>query len=190
MMRAFVALPLEDTARAALGKLIDELRASGMGAKQRVRWVERNNIHLTLKFLDAIDEQQVRRVMDAMDTLKGMPAFRMEMHTLGAFPSLARPRVLWIGIEQQEQVRALFDKLEVSIHDLNREDRPFTAHITIGRVDGPVDSRGLEKIKKVWDDTTISNSFVDRVVLFQSILGPKGAVYRSLYTVELNKEAL
>ena len=190
MIRAFVALPLEDAARAAIGKLIDELRSSGMGTKQRVRWVERDNIHLTLKFLNAIEEQQVKRVTEAMDTLKGMKAFRIELHTIDAFPSLARPRVLWIGIEQQEQVKALFDRLEVSLHDLNREDRPFTAHITIGRIDGTVDSRGLEKIKKVWDDTMISNSFVDRVVLFQSILGPKGAVYRSLYTVELNKEAL
>ena len=189
MIRAFVALPVEDAARSVLGKLIDEIRTSGLGTKQNVRWVERDNIHLTLKFLNAIDEQQVRRVTEAMDALRGMRAFRMELHTIGAFPSLARPRVLWIGIKQQEQVKALFDKLEVSLHDLNSEDRPFTAHITIGRVDGTVDTQGLEKIKKVWDDLTISSSFVDRVVLFQSILGSRGAVYRSLYTVELNKEA-
>ncbi len=190
MIRAFIALPVEEAARSALRKVIDELRPVGMGDRYSVRWVERDNIHLTLKFLNSIDGQQIKRVTGAMDTLKGMKAFRIELHTIGAFPSLARPRVLWIGIEQQEQVKALFDKLEVSIHDLNGEDRPFTAHITIGRVNGTVDNQGLEKIIKVWDDILISSSFVDRVVLFQSILGSKGAVYRSLYTVDLNKEAL
>ena len=95
MIRAFIALPVEEAARSALRKVIDELRPVGMGAKRSVRWVERDNIHLTLKFLNTIDEQQVKRVTEAMDTLTGMKAFRIELHTIGAFPSLARPRVLW-----------------------------------------------------------------------------------------------
>ncbi len=198
MIRAFIALPFEDTAKQAVIKIIDSLKAPADSdrshALNTTRWVEKNNIHLTLKFLGMVNDQQVKRAKEAMDTLKSMDAFRMVLQDIGAFPSLARPRVLWIGIKQCEPVKALFDKIEESLRDINREDRPFSAHLTIGRAGRDAGANDhsplLEKVKKLWDGKTISNSIVDRVVLFQSILSPKGAVYRPLYVVELKKEAL
>jgi 2'-5' RNA ligase len=190
MIRAFIAIPIEDAAGSAIIKIIDALKSFSGGAGADVKWVENNNIHLTLKFLGTIDEQQAERVKEAMNSLHDMEPFRMDLNEIGAFPSISRPRVLWIGIKQQEQVKALFDKMEAYINDIRGEDRPFAAHITIGRVKGRFNSQGLEKIKKLWNDKIISSSFVDRIVLFQSILSPKGAVYRSLYTVGLKKEVL
>lgn len=198
MIRAFIALPVVDAAKQGVLKAIDSLKASAGSdtshALSTTRWVEKNNIHLTLKFLGMVNDQQVQRAKEAMDTLKCMSAFRIVLQDIGAFPSLARPRVLWIGIKQFEQVKALFDKIEESLRDINREDRPFSAHLTIGRAGRLAGANNhsplLEKVKKLWDGKTIGNSIVDRVVLFQSILGPNGAVYRPLYEVELKKEAL
>ncbi|MCL4558201.1 MAG: RNA 2',3'-cyclic phosphodiesterase [Deltaproteobacteria bacterium] len=206
MIRAFIAIPLEDAARSAVIEVIDALRASwglGKGAARNsagkeggITWVGRDGIHLTLKFLGSIDERDVLRAKGALDALKDMRSFRMDLCGIGAFPSAERPRVLWVGIRQAGQVGALAGRVEESIGDINREDRPFSAHITIGRVRGtaraaPASGYGpLEIARELWDDKTISTSLVDRVVLFQSILGPGGAVYRSLHEGALRKEAL
>jgi 2'-5' RNA ligase len=190
MIRAFIAIPIEDAARFAILKIIDALKSSPGASGGDVTWVAKENMHLTLQFLGNIDEQQVKRVKEAMDEIKGIKAFRMDLQHIGAFPSIARPRVLWIGIKQQEQVKELFDTIEASIGDLHKEDRPFSAHITMGRVHGVLNNQGLEKNKKIWDDKIISSSVVDRVVLFQSILSSRGAVYSSLYTVDLKKEVV
>ncbi len=171
------------------------MKASGYQPPGRVRWVDRENVHLTLKFLGGIDERQVQRVKEAMDTLKDAAAFRMDLSGIGAFPSVARPRVLWLGVMQSGRVKELFDGIESIIGDINREKRPFSAHITIGRVTGeglggPGAQSTLEKVRDLWEGKIISSSLVDRVVLFRSTLSPKGAVYRPLYKVDLKKEAL
>ena len=206
MIRAFIAIPLEDAARSAVIEVMGALRAPGGRGKDAagnsagkdggIAWVGRDGIHLTLKFLGSVDERDVLRVKGALDALKGMRAFRMDLCGIGAFPSAARPRILWVGIRQAGQVGALAGMVEGSIGDINREDRPFSAHITIGRVRNPARTAPasgygpLEKARELWDDKTIGTSLVDRVVLFQSILRPGGAVYRSLYEVALRKEAL
>jgi|YelNatPaOPRAMG01_1025707.scaffolds.fasta_scaffold05506_3 2'-5' RNA ligase len=187
MIRAFIAIPFEEEAKSAILNVIENLKAS---IKTNVRWVARDNIHLTLKFLGYINEQQLNRAKHAMDDLKDINAFKIDLLQIGCFPSISSPRIIWIGIKQQDNVKQLFDIIERHIHDINKEDRTFSAHITIGRVKGTINVHELEKIKKLWNDTIINSSFVDRVVLFQSILGSKGAVYSPLYDVKLKKEAL
>jgi 2'-5' RNA ligase len=193
MLRAFIAVPLEEAARAALTGIIETLEhaAGGRGraASGRVAWVQRENLHLTLKFLGPVDEHQVRRAQEALDELGDIPSFRIDLRGIGAFPSPGRPRVIWIGIRPQEPVQALAASVESRLADLHPENRPFSAHITIGRLRDPSVLPGLEKIKEMWNDRIITSSLVDRVTLFQSILSPRGAVYRPFYTVRLNKEA-
>ncbi len=187
MIRAFIAIPFEDAAQSAIMKIVDELQR---GAGHAVKWVDKDNLHLTLKFLGNINEDQIQRVKNAMDALKTIDIFTMDLYGIGAFPSVTRPRVIWIGIKQKEEAKALFDRIEESISDINREDRPFSAHITIGRVKDKFDSRGLEKVRNLWNDKIICRSIAERVTLFQSMLSPKGSVYRVLYEVNLKKEAL
>lgn len=187
MIRSFIAIPIEEHAKLAVLKIIENLKAStGMNA----RWITKDNIHLTLKFLGNIDEKQINRVKHAMDSLKDAGVFKIDLYQIGCFPSISKPRVIWIGIKEEEQVKRLFEKIEAHIGDINKEERQFSAHITIGRLKGYINLHELEKLQKLWNDTIISSSFVDKVVLFQSILSPKGAVYKPLYEVKLKKEAL
>ncbi|MGC8580082.1 MAG: RNA 2',3'-cyclic phosphodiesterase [bacterium] len=185
MIRAFIAIPFEDNIKSEVLKIIDSLRSSVDG---NVKWVARDNIHLTLKFLGNIDDQQIKLVKDTMDGLKDIKAFKIDLCQIGGFPHILKPRVIWIGVKQQEQIKLLFDRIEARISDINREDRAFSAHITIGRVKNNINGNKLEKIKKLWDDKIICSSIVKRIVLFQSILSPKGAVYQPIYHVDLKKE--
>ncbi len=204
MVRAFIAVPVGDAAKSAVVEVMDTLRASGARQKdaavrsawKAVRWVSRDGIHLTLKFLGDIDEHDVLRAQGALDALKDMRAFRIDLCGIGAFPSVTGPRVLWIGVRQADQVRALAGRIEGTIGDINRENRSFSAHITVARLSDPAGvvpagrAGPLEKVREMWDDQIIGTSPVDRAVLFQSILGPKGAVYLPLYEVALKKEAV
>lgn len=171
-------------------KLIVALRRAAGREEHRVRWVDEDSLHLTLKFLGSVSEDQVRRAKKAMDALTTVHGFTMDLYGIGAFPSVARPRVIWTGIKQAEEVKKLFDRIEDSLSDINREDRPFSAHITLGRVKGTIDSTWLEKIRNLWDGKTICSSAAGRATLFQSMLSPRGAVYRVLYEVNLKKEEL
>ncbi len=191
MLRAFIALPLEEAARAAIAGIIKTLNGAGreQAGRGRIAWVRPENIHLTLKFLGSIDEAGVRRAKEALDAIGDSAPFSLDLRGIGAFPSPARPRVIWIGIGRHEQVQALVDKLEARLHDLHSEDRPFSPHITIGRVRDPFPLAVLEKRKGLWNDAVIASSLVDRVTLFRSLLSPQGVVYRPFYTVRLKKEA-
>lgn len=185
MIRAFIAVPFEDNVKSEILKVIDSLKPYAAG---HVRWVTNDNIHLTLKFLGNIDDYQIKRVKDAMDTLKDVKTFNMDLYKIGGFPSLLKPRVIWIGMKQEDKIKYLFDRINALISDINKEGREFSSHITIGRVKNHLNGDKLEKIKKLWEDKIICSSTVNRIVLFQSILSPKGAVYKSIYHVDLKKE--
>jgi len=186
MIRAFIALPVNDDVKKKIVHIINTLKP----VAGNVGWVNKDDLHITLKFLGSVDDQQIQRAKAAIDTLKTVSAFNADLFGIGAFPSIARPRVLWIGIKQYEKIKAMFDSVETAIVDINKENRLFSAHITIGRVKGIFYKQELEKVRKLWDNKTIGSTVVNRAALFQSILTPEGAVYRVLHEINLKKEAL
>src|SRR5262249_49281409 len=95
-IRSFIALELAEPVRAAIGALQRELAATPAD----VRWVRAEGLHVTLKFLGAVESPHLERVHAAMDgALYNQPTLHVNARGVGAFPSLRRPRVLWIGLE-------------------------------------------------------------------------------------------
>jgi len=178
LMRIFVAVfPPADVQRSAAG-LIERLRAEGDG----VAWVKADNLHFTVRFLGDLGESGASRAAAAVrQAAGGMPAFRAALGGPGAFPSPRKARVLWLGLSAgAEQLVALAGAVERGLEEagFGRADRPFKPHLTIGRV------RDRERD---WSDPLASaarpvdgeSGFdVDRVVVVQSTLSPKGSVYR------------
>ncbi len=187
-IRSFIAVDLDPTVLAAVGSLQRELA----GCAADVRWVRPAGMHVTLKFLGGIAPSLLDQVHHAVQqALADRPAVRLLVRGLGAFPSLQRPRVLWVGLTGAG-LALLAEHVEGAVTPLGfaAERRRFSPHLTLGRVNS---LRGWPQLKEIFaahaaDDfgaTTIS-----AVTVYRSVLRPDGAVYTPLYKIVLheNKE--
>jgi RNA 2',3'-cyclic 3'-phosphodiesterase len=132
LLRAFVAITLPPD-------LQDSLAAQTAPLKEvipRVEWVKATNLHMTLKFLGNVEEEAIGPIVCGLTTAAAqVEAFDLDILELGVFPTLARPRVIWIGASGP-RLSALVESIESALEPLGfpRETRPFSAHITLGRV--------------------------------------------------------
>lgn len=184
-MRLFVAVELSEQARAEVAALQTELRSSGAD----VKWVEPENLHLTLKFLGETAAEKVPALTDGLRQIAAeAQPFSISMEGLGAFPRNERPRVLWVGIKEGRQpLEELAAGVEGACSRLGfpSEERPFSAHLTIGRVRS---SAGLGPLVQRLRETRFGPSDrveVRRAVLLQSVLSPRGPVYHTLAELPL-----
>lgn len=187
-MRTFIAIDLPQEVKDFLKTLQDKLKES----KADVKWVSPQNIHLTLKFLGEIDEEKVPRIIQIMeDAVKDKAPFCVSLSTVGAFPKITSPRIIWAGITEGDgPVKEIVKTLEKKLEHLGipSEKRAFSSHITIGRTRSGLnqdllaeklnESQGLFKNKSLkWDITAIT--------LFKSTLTPKGPIYEALKETNL-----
>jgi 2'-5' RNA ligase len=186
-IRSFIALDLAAPVRAAIGALQRELAAAGAD----VRWVRAEGMHVTLKFLDAVEAPRLERVHTALAAaLQAQPALHVRAHGMGAFPSLRRPRVLWVGL-QAEGLVALAAHIDAAITPLGFEPerravgRAFTPHVTVGRVNSLRGWESLEAQLKGHLDDDFGSSDIDAVTIYRSTLRPTGAVYAPLWTISI-----
>ena len=181
MKRLFVAVDLPDAIKAiaAQAKTILESRVSG------VRWVEPNNVHLTLKFLGNCPDEQIDQIKNALDeAVAPLSSFACVSGGLGAFPSLRRARVLWLGIEAKPELAELSKAVEGSLEGLGfqAEKRAFSPHITLARLKSP---RPVDLSVAESTINTKHGFAVGAVTLFASHLSPKGPTYEGLADVKL-----
>ena len=188
MIRAFVAVDLEPQTVQQITEAIARLRPHIPG----IRWLPPANFHLTLKFLGDIEEAKVEPIAAALDRdLYPFSCFTINAKGLGVFPDLRRPRILWVGLVGDE-LNALASRVEKAFVPFGfaAERRAFTPHLTVGRwrqFDGSPKELG-DEIEK-WRGHDFGRSKIDEVILFQSVLKQEGAVYRTLKTVALTKNA-
>ncbi len=183
-IRAFVAanLPVETINKVA--DLQAELRASAKSAQMKVAWVPAVNMHITLKFLNEIPEENIWILRDLLsERLSGRPTFPVDVRGLGAFPSPSNPRILWVGVQSLgEELQKLAADVEGWLEELGfeKETRPFHPHLTLGRVkEGTTDLIGER------EGVDIDHCMIHDVGLYQSVLTSKGARYTPLVTLPL-----
>ena len=184
-MRAFIALPIPLNIRMALAALQQDLAQ----ARADVKWVAPEHLHVTLKFLDEITEAQGRAVTEWLTRLAREQApFTFGLNQLGAFPSLGDPRVLWVGLgEGKDTVRRWAEAIEREARagGLTPEERPFAAHVTLGRARS---SKGRSSLvarltQAAWSPPTAW--LIDAVTLYRSVLTSAGPQYTALAHVPL-----
>lgn len=133
-MRLFIALNLPDEVRRALHEATAPLREA---VPRGVAWVRPEGLHLTLKFLGDVDDARAADVAAALRRVAaGHAAVRVSISGVGAFPSLARPRVVWAGVEATPRLELLQHDVEAACAALGFEveGRAFRPHVTLGRV--------------------------------------------------------
>jgi len=178
-MRVFLAVFPPPEVQAAAAAAIEALRASTGGAG--VSWVRQANLHFTLRFLGELGEDGARRAGEAArEAAAGQPPFALALEGLGAFPSAARARALWIGAsEGAESLRALARALDAALktRGFGPADKPFTPHLTIGRVR----ERGADWAAVLARIPSVRASFtVERILVVKSTLSPGGSLYKTL----------
>ncbi len=180
MIRTFVAIDLPGPVQAALGRFVHVLRE----ANAPVSWVKPDRIHLTLKFLGDVPEEQVPTLCEALQSVAGGASpFQLQPAGCGAFPSIKQMRVVWVGVRGElDALRALQAGVEEALGTLGfqPEGRPFRAHLTVGRVKGSQRARVLQETL-LSNQNFIAEAFdVTDLVLYKSVLRPEGAQYTPL----------
>jgi 2'-5' RNA ligase len=182
-MRAFLGLSLPEEIRESLHRLQRDLAAS----QADVKWVEAGNLHVTLKFLDEITEEQRRDVEALLTRLAGKEsAFTLGVEEVGAFPSMRAPRVVWVGLsEGRDTVARMVQRIEEEGRaiGLRREARPFAAHLTLGRVRSSGHRQELTRQLQHITWKPPASWLVTSVTLYQSVLSSSGPTYHVLAEV-------
>jgi 2'-5' RNA ligase len=179
-IRAFIAAVLPADVRAAIGRLQQALTPQRLN----LRWVKPANIHLTLKFLGDIGEGRVAAIKQVVgDLARQQPPLRLAATGLGVFPGPQRPRVMWVGlVGDTGPLAALAKDVEAALADVGfaPEQRPFKAHLTIGRFkkEGPCgDVAGALAAHRQFEGGAFT---VTGLHLFRSQLRPEGPIYTDL----------
>lgn len=184
--RLFIAVPVADDVRAAVGELMAGVAGASIEERSsgQPRWVRVEGLHLTLRFLGAtLDERQPAVVAAIGAAAGGVAPFAISVNGGGAFPNAYRPRALWIGIdagagELAGLARQLNDELRIL--GWPSDDRPFQGHLTLARTDGVAGAddfarrlvEAARELRLTWR--------ADRLVLYKSILGRGPARYEAL----------
>lgn len=184
-MRTFIAVEIEETILARLQLVQQHLRT----AEAPVSWTRAEGMHLTLKFLGNVDESRLGEITEAMRRAAStLQPFSLKVMSIGGFPTLAHLRVIWAGIEEgAETLCALADAVETQLAACGfpRESRPFSPHITLGRVKAPVAGNGLAALMREHDGERYGEMTASAIHLLRSDLSPTGAHYTVLQVVPL-----
>ena len=189
LIRAFIAVELPAEVKKELSELEAQLKKN---SPPMVRWVDPNNIHITLKFLGEIPEESIDELMLAMEEgAKGIKTFNLEVSGVGAFPNMERAQVVWVGVRGDlAQISRLQKNIEANTEQLGypRENRGFTPHLTVGRMRNEASSNERQRLGKLLTETmfTATNKItVSAVNLMRSQLSSSGAIYTCLGSVKL-----
>jgi 2'-5' RNA ligase len=179
LLRTFIALKInpEPPLLLKLKELKNEL------AGEPVKWVDENNLHLTLKFLG---DTTLHQVDDLKAILKKISArsnvFSFRLKGLAFFKNKGIPRVLFIGIEEGEALQQLAAEINLQLFALGfeKENRPFSPHLTLARLKFLKDKRNFYNAIDKYRDTDIQSIVIHEIILYQSILKPAGPIYKPL----------
>jgi 2'-5' RNA ligase len=183
VIRTFVAVLIPGAWEEYLGGVSRDLAALIHG----VSWVKPGNLHLTIRFLGDLGVSGASRVGDAVARAAvGVAPSLAELGRLGGFPSLDRPRAIWVGISRGEPELLQLGRLVNAAIDaagFDRADKPFRPHLTLGRVrEG---ARGLGALRDYAPPPPPPAVLLDRIVVMKSDLHPSGARYTALREVRL-----
>lgn len=186
MKRIFIALKI-DPATEFKG-ILNSLKS--LTAGENIKWVDPINIHLTLAFLGDTEEERIKiagLVLKRECSCFG--EFTFTLKGAGLFKNHRVPRVIWIGISENDKLLSLNQKIMNGLKDtgFGMEDRPFSPHITLGRIKLLKNSSILESFFDKYGEAEIQKVNVREVILFESILRPTGPIYNPIGKFALNR---
>ncbi len=181
VFRAFISIDLQGNDR--IRGFFDDLKSIGRGLKV----VEPNTLHITLKFLGDIDESIVPQINEAMkDASIGIAPFPIQLKGAGTF-GRSKIRTVWIGINNSGNLARMAGVLDERLSALGfaREERPFSAHLTLARAKESCDSRKVREIVGRHQEEDFGTQMAEALRLKKSVLKPEGPSYSTVQEVQL-----
>jgi 2'-5' RNA ligase len=184
-VRAFLAINLDPALREEIHRDAGVLRA----AAPEVSWVRAEALHMTIRFLGEIEDAMAGALVPALhDVAARHRSFTLELAGAGTYPNFRHPRVVWIGVREDAAVAALARDVEARCVALGlpAERRPFSAHLTLGRVRREPGRDRLQALEHAAGRFRTTYSIgVSRFELMRSETGPGGSRYDTVAGVPL-----
>ncbi|MBI4318592.1 MAG: RNA 2',3'-cyclic phosphodiesterase [Chloroflexi bacterium] len=201
-VRAFVAIELPESVKHSLAELqayVKKRIAEAVGQKSAdklLNWTKPQGIHLTLKFLGNVPAGQIQGIGDAVSAaVAGQRPFVVSFAAAGAFPSLNRPRVIWVGVDGDlDALRLVQKRIDDALQKLGfaPETRPFSPHLTLARIREGGSTQDIRLIGQSVRQASEANLRieelpVEEISLMRSELSRAGARYSQLAAFRLAK---
>jgi 2'-5' RNA ligase len=172
---------------------LDEIFKAIDGVDGKIKKVEPDNVHLTLKFMGDTRIAMVHDIVDIMrDAVKDASPFSLSFKGVGAFPKRDYVKVLWVGVEGAEGIETVkgisrhIDKV-LSHLGFKRDKRGFSPHLTVARVKFVRDKRALRHVFDAFEGVEFGKVDVASIKLKKSVLSPKGPTYSTVEEVEIKQ---
>ena len=166
---------------------ISEIKNSGTN----VKLVEPENIHITLKFLGDTKEDLIEKIQEIINkSTEQINPFELKVKSTGVFPNQNYIKVVWLGLENIENLEAISQKIdqETSKLGFEKEKRKFSAHVTVGRVRSAKNKDKLLQIINKYQDVEFGTILVESIELKKSELTSQGPIYTTLKKINLGEE--
>ncbi len=185
-MRLFIAFPLEQSVTSRLAEIVADFRKLG----GPIKWVEPENMHLTVRFLGETTESKVEALKQIIDAAASHASTIKSVVTeIGGFPNLHRPRVIWTGLDSNaSKLVPIAAEIEKAVQQIGfaPEIKPFKPHLTLGRVRD--DARIGDSLEYLlhYKLAPIPVTF-DTLALVRSTLTPRGPIYEHLHDARFSR---
>lgn len=189
VVRAFIAVDLSPEIERSLEQVSSQMQQRLRGVS--IRWVPPKNMHLTLKFLGDVSLSNIELLKEILQSeAEKHTQFEISVGEVGAFPSIHRPRVIWVGVQSPPVLGTIQHDIDVRTARLGYapEERKFTPHLTLGRVGRNTTSQEAHTIGEVLSGYPVGflgAARIEAIHLYRSDLSPQGARYTRLFSAAL-----
>jgi 2'-5' RNA ligase len=178
----FTAIELDASVVRAAGELVAELsrRSERLAPRSRIAWVTTERMHVTVRFIGHKDDDACARIRATLEEPVPVSPFTLRAERLGSFPPRGSPRVVWVGLSGD------VDNLEAAEREVTArlsrvgippEDRPYSPHLTLGRVKEPGGGLKTAPLFRDLEDVVLGATVVEAITLFESRVSSKGPTY-------------
>lgn len=183
-IRTFIAIKIEPAE-----KLADFFRKAKKAFNDEpIKWVDTNNLHLTLRFLGETSNEQVQKIIFSLEKIASRTkGFQIKLNGVSCFKSNGNPKVIFINIDEIDKLKLLAGEIEneVRVAGFDPDKREFNPHLTLGRIKFLKNIDGFTQNLGEWKNTEFQTVRVDEIVYYQSILNDREPVYKPLGKFEL-----
>ena len=187
-IRTFLALPLEEGIVSKLVKVQHVL----MDAGAKVRWVDHENLHVTVKFLGYVQDKHLNDVCQAAkEVAQAVDPFDFTVRGISAVPPTGQLRMVWVHIDDHGGAMAKLNEVAEKVFaglGFKQENRQFRPHLTLGRVKGGLNVDKLRAAAAEFAEEDFGIQGADELIVFSSRLAHEGPEYQPLATIGLGGE--
>jgi len=184
-MRTFISIEIPEEIKNNIEKLINELKL----ILTPIKWVDKKNLHITLKFLGWVEDEKMEPIEKCItECAKGFKPFTLSFAGMGAFPDLKHARVIWIGTKDGSgNAKEMADCIErkASKKGFREEEREFSSHLTIGRIKEKIDAGAVSKFVSEHENSEFGSFNVEYVSIMKSTLRRTGPIYEEVKRIKL-----